>query len=60
MAGISFGNFLVKRVADTLSAEFKGLKTFATLSPVSGFGAWVDRALGESESELLTERERKS
>ena len=60
LAGISFGNFLIKRVADTLSAEFKGLKTFATLSPVPGFGAWLDRVLGEGEPELLTERERKS
>ena len=60
LAGISFGNFLIKRVADTLSAEFKGLKTFATLSPVPGFGAWLDRVLGEGEPELLTERERQS
>ena len=29
--GISFGNFLIKRVVDRLSKEFPNLKTFATL-----------------------------
>ncbi len=60
LAGISFGNFLIKRVADALSAEFKGLKTFATLSPVPGFVGWLDRTLAEGEPKLLTERERKA
>ena len=39
LAGISFGNFLIKRVVDDLSGEFKNLKTFATLSPIPGSGA---------------------
>ena len=30
LAGISFGNFLIKRVAAQLSQEFPALKTFAT------------------------------
>lgn len=59
LAGISFGNFLIKRVADALSAEFKGLKTFATLSPIPGFMGWLERRLAEGEPKLLTERERK-
>jgi malonyl-CoA decarboxylase len=41
LAGISFGGFLIKRVVDTLAAEFKGLKSFATLSPIPGFIRWV-------------------
>ena len=39
LAGISFGNFLIKRVADDLGREFPNLKTFATLSPLPGFRA---------------------
>jgi len=60
LAGISFGNFLIKRVADALSAEFKGLRTFATLSPIPGFMGWLERRLAEGEPNLLTERERKA
>ena len=60
LAGISFGNFLIKRVVDSLASEFKGLKTFATLSPVPGFGAWLDGALGSGDSRLLKSGERKA
>ncbi|HLJ20437.1 MAG TPA: malonyl-CoA decarboxylase [Stellaceae bacterium] len=59
LAGISFGNFLIKRVADDLAAELPHLKTFATLSPIPGFRAWLDARLAKDEAELLlpTERE---
>ena len=40
--GISFGNFLIKQVAAELQEELGKLKTFATLSPVPGFRAWLD------------------
>ena len=36
LAGISFGDFLIKRVVDALAAELPRLKMFATLSPVPG------------------------
>jgi malonyl-CoA decarboxylase len=39
--GISFGDFLIKRVVDALAAELPRLKVFATLSPVPGFRAWL-------------------
>ena len=42
LAGISFGSFLIKRVVDLLAAEFKGLKYFATLSPIPGFRRWLE------------------
>ena len=45
LAGISFGAFLIKRVAGELQAEFPRLKTFATLSPIPGFRAWLDETL---------------
>ncbi|MAF95188.1 MAG: malonyl-CoA decarboxylase [Rhodospirillaceae bacterium] len=60
LAGISFGNFLIKRVAATLSAEFKGLKTFATLSPVPGFMAWLEKKLAEGDPALLSHADRRA
>jgi malonyl-CoA decarboxylase len=49
LAGISFGGFLIKRVVDNLAAEFKGLKTFATLSPIPGFLAWLEQTPEKGE-----------
>jgi malonyl-CoA decarboxylase len=57
LVGISFGNFLIKRVVDSLSHEFPNLKTFATLSPIPGFRAWLDQKLQAGESGLLTAAE---
>jgi malonyl-CoA decarboxylase len=57
LAGISFGNFLIKRVVEELSAEFRNLKTFATLSPIPGFRRWLDPLLAKDEPELLSEEE---
>ena len=59
--GIAFGNFLIKRVVDVLSAELRGLKSFATLSPIPGFSRWLaereqaadDALLGEAEATAL-------
>ncbi|UFN46842.1 malonyl-CoA decarboxylase [Roseomonas sp. OT10] len=55
--GISFGNFLIKQVVAELSAEFRNLKTFATLSPIPGFRRWLDTALEQQGAALLTEEE---
>ena len=41
LAGVGFGDFLIKRVADDLSRDWPNLKTFATLSPIPGLGAWL-------------------
>jgi malonyl-CoA decarboxylase len=41
LRGVSFGNFLIKQVAEDLGREFPKLKTFATLSPIPGFRAWL-------------------
>ena len=41
LAGISFGNFLIKNVVDELKKEISTLKTFVTLSPVPGFRKWL-------------------
>jgi malonyl-CoA decarboxylase len=55
--GISFGNFLIKRVVALLSAEFGNLKTFATLSPIPGFRRWIDERIAAADPALLTEEE---
>lgn len=46
LRGVSFGDSLIKNVVDTLKQEFPHLKTFATLSPIPGFRAWVGRHIG--------------
>lgn len=51
--GIAFGNFLIKRVVEVLGQEFRGLKTFATLSPIPGFMRWLEK----QEDALLTPEE---
>jgi malonyl-CoA decarboxylase len=57
LAGISFGNFLIKRVVQELSAEFRNLKTFATLSPLPDFRRWLDPQLASNEPDLLSDEE---
>ena len=42
LSGISFGNFLIKKVAHKLKQEIQGLKTFVTLSPVPGLMRWME------------------
>jgi len=56
--GISFGDFLIKRVVDALAAELPRLKVFATLSPVPGFRAWLERQSRAASSDLLVPAER--
>jgi malonyl-CoA decarboxylase len=41
LAGISFGNTLIKQVAGDLALELPNLKTFVTLSPVPGLRNWI-------------------
>ncbi|SDO18770.1 malonyl-CoA decarboxylase [Methylobacterium phyllostachyos] len=43
LAGVTFGNFLIKQVVEDLTREVPTLKTFVTLSPVPGFAAWLAR-----------------
>ncbi len=53
LAGISFGDFLIKRVVDALATELPRLKVFATLSPVPGFRAWLERQSQAGSANLL-------
>ncbi len=60
LAGISFGNFLIKRVVTELSAEFPNIKTFATLSPMPGFRRWLDKQIRDDAANLLSDDETKA
>ncbi len=42
LRGISFGNFLIKQVADQLANEISTLRHYATLSPMPGLRAWLE------------------
>ena len=42
LLGISFGNFLIKKVASNLKRELPDLNQFMTLSPLPGFMKWME------------------
>ncbi|MEO0380628.1 MAG: malonyl-CoA decarboxylase [Pseudomonadota bacterium] len=44
LAGVSFGNSLIKQVAADLARDLSGLATFVTLSPIPGLTKWLDTA----------------
>ena len=59
LAGISFGNFLIKNVVEELRKEISTLKTFITLSPVPGFRKWLlDNSLDGLVATELVDRVR--
>jgi len=53
LAGISFGNFLIKRVAETLARDLPNIKDFATLSPIPGLRHHIDGRLKNEGDEAL-------
>jgi malonyl-CoA decarboxylase len=56
LAGISFGNSLIKQVASDLATDLPGLSTFVTLSPIPGLNRWLETSklanenLGQDEA----------
>jgi len=50
LAGVNFGNFLIKQVVEELQAEFPQLKRFSTLSPVPGFRSWLTQQFAEESN----------
>ncbi|MBR1276179.1 malonyl-CoA decarboxylase [Bradyrhizobium sp. AUGA SZCCT0283] len=60
LAGVTFGNFLIKQVVQDLARELPNLKTFVTLSPVPGFAGWVKRELKAEASAALDEDTRRA
>jgi len=59
LRGISFGNFLLKRVVEELLQEFPRLKGFATLSPIPGFNQWLSKCSQDDLLAYLEKSERK-
>jgi len=59
LRGISFGNFLIKRVVEELKGEFPNLKAFSTLSPIPMFRGWLEGVIAEGDPTLLTAEDRK-
>jgi malonyl-CoA decarboxylase len=58
LAGVSFGNFLIKQVVQEISRENPRLKTFVTLSPAPDFARWLDRERKMENSTALTPDDR--
>ena len=60
LSGVSFGNFLIKQVTDSLAEEIPSLKYYATLSPLPGFRAWLKEELAAPQSAIgFSDSERK-
>lgn len=49
LAGISFGNSLIKQVVSDLSQELPGLSTFVTLSPIPALNGWLENHNADTE-----------
>lgn len=53
LRGISFGNFLLKRVIDDLKKDFPQLQQFATLSPLPLLKRWAEKTPAAWEQAFL-------
>jgi malonyl-CoA decarboxylase len=60
LAGVSFGNFLIKRVVEEIGREMPNLSRFVTLSPAPNFAFWLDRELAVGGPLDLHDSDRKT
>jgi malonyl-CoA decarboxylase len=58
LAGVSFGNFLIKQVVEDICREIPRLSTFVTLSPAPNFAGWLKRERANAASRALGEEDR--
>ena len=58
LAGVSFGNFLIKQVVEEICRELPKLSTFVTLSPAANFASWLARELKAENSAVVNEADR--
>jgi malonyl-CoA decarboxylase len=54
LAGVSFGNFLIKQVVEDICRDLPKLNTFVTLSPVASFASWLARERADDTSIALS------
>lgn len=59
LAGVSFGNFLIKQVVEDLRREVPSLDAFVTLSPVPGFAKWLAAERADAASPILSAEDRR-
>jgi malonyl-CoA decarboxylase len=57
LAGISFGNFLIKRVAEQLARDLPNIRDYATLSPIPSLRRYIDDRLKTEGDAALTQSE---
>jgi malonyl-CoA decarboxylase len=60
LARVSFGNFLIKQVAEDLKRELPRLQSFVTLSPAPGFATWVEGERANDASPYLAPAARRA
>jgi malonyl-CoA decarboxylase len=53
LAGVTFGHFLIKQVAEEISREIPNITRFVTLSPVPGFAEWLTAERAKAASPVL-------
>ncbi len=58
LRGISFGNFLLKRVIERLLEEVPKLRSFATLSPIPGLADWLSRLSAQEVEAVVRDKAR--
>jgi malonyl-CoA decarboxylase len=58
LAGVSFGNFLIKQVVEEISRDNKRLSNFVTLSPAPDFARWLDRERKSESGRVLNQQDR--
>ncbi|WP_299933835.1 malonyl-CoA decarboxylase [uncultured Pelagimonas sp.] len=59
LAGISFGNSLIKQVAADLAQDLPNLRNFVTLSPIPGLNRWLDKT-GQSQPNSADDEQAKA
>lgn len=58
LAGINFGNFLIKQVVKEISKELPNIQHFSTLSPIPNFRKWLE-SLEPDDKRFISEKELK-
>ena len=59
LAGVNFGDFLIKRVVDDLAKDLPRIKSFVTLSPLPGFRSWIRTSTEDDEQALFNDEKSK-